>query len=57
MQNAERHECTKVVEREIIVNNIMICVKSVFVKQTTLENAVNNIITRKISDSKTNLSA
>ena len=57
MQDAERQKKLKVVEREIVINNVKIHINSVFIGQTTLENALTNIIIRKISKSKTELSA
>ena len=52
MQGAERLERTKVVERDIIVNDVNVHVKSIFIGQTTLEKALCNIVSRKISESR-----
>ncbi len=42
----------EVIERELVINNTRIHVKSVFAGKTSLDRAMKNIVARKISDSK-----
>lgn len=47
-------ECNNAIERDIIVNNTKIHIKSIFTGKTSLYIAMKNIVARKISDSKLN---
>ena len=45
-------ESDKAVEREIVINNTRIHIRSIFTGQTRLDEAMKNIITRKVSETK-----
>ena len=42
----------EIVEREIVINNTKIHIKSIFTAKTSLDRALQNIVARKISDAK-----
>lgn len=46
----------EVAERDIVVHNLKIHIKSVFTGQTNLNEALKNIVARRLSEEKTNLS-
>ena len=48
----ENERCDESNEREIVINNIKIHVRSIFTGKTSLDRAMKNIVVRKISDSK-----
>jgi hypothetical protein len=43
-----KHKTAKIIEREIIIDNMKIHIKSVFTEQTQLEEAMKSIIIRKL---------
>lgn len=45
-------EGEEVIEREIVINNTKIHIKSIFAGKTSLDRAMKNIVARKIADSK-----
>jgi len=42
----------EVIEREVVVNNTKVHIKSIFAGKTSLDKALKNIVARKISDAK-----
>ena len=50
----ECEHCDECIEREIVINNTKIRVKSIFTGRTSLDSAMKNIVARKISDSESN---
>ena len=51
---SESKPCDESIEREIVINNTKIRVKSIFTGKTSLDSAMKNIVARKISDSESN---
>lgn len=48
----ERESKDEIIEREIIINNTRIHIKSIFTGQTRLDEAMKNIIVRKLLETK-----
>jgi len=48
------YQMSRVIERTITVNGAKINVKSIFNNKTSLEHALNNIVSRKLSQSSGN---
>jgi len=49
---SESKPCAEPIEREIVINNTKIRVKSIFTGKTSLDRAMKNIVARRISDFK-----